>query len=153
MDSNSRAPGTQLLTINDLSMLQDALTPIAHKCIIFGSKINVEHHFLAGIGRSNYDFDEKLYKVLEYRLKQLPLLTWHDIVSALRSPAVHEQVLASQIESQYIPCSSSQSQPVSDQSSTIDPSSGTNPPLQAFDMQHHHYHNHSLINLTTSLHN
>ena len=117
MASNSRAPGVQQLTINDLSMVQDALTPIAHKCIIFGSKINVEHHVLEGIEKSLHDFDEKLYKVLEYRLKQLPLLTWHDIVSALRSPAVHEQVLASQIESQYIPCSSSQSQPVSDLSS------------------------------------
>ena len=136
MASNSRAPGVQQLRINDLSMVQDALTPIAHKCIIFGSKINVEHHVLEGIEKSLHDFDEKLYKVLEYRLKQLPLLTWHDIVSALRSPAVHEQVLASQIESQYIPCSSSQSQPVSDLSSTIDPS---NPPLQAFDMQYHHY--------------
>ncbi|CAI8035682.1 hypothetical protein GBAR_LOCUS19990, partial [Geodia barretti] len=45
------------------------------------------------------------------------MLTWHDIVRALRSPSVNEQDLASQIESQYIPCSSSQSHPVSDLSS------------------------------------
>ena len=56
------------------------------------------------------------FNVLEYRLKQVPLLQWHDILRGLRSSAVHEQVLASQIECQYIPCSSSQAQPVSDQS-------------------------------------
>ena len=82
------------------------------------SNISVPHYILAEIGKTNCDFGEKLYKVFEYRLKQLPLLTWHDIVRALRSPAVHEEVLASEIESQYIPCSSSQSQLVSDQSST-----------------------------------
>ena len=102
----SAASGTEL-TIEDLSTVHDALTTVAHKFLIFGSKISVPHHILAGIEKSNYDFDEKLYKVLEYRLKQLPLLTWHDIVRALRSPAVHEQVLASEIESQHIPCFSS----------------------------------------------
>ena len=110
-------PGIQL-TIEDLSTVQDVLTTVAHKSKIFGSKINVPHHVMARIEETNGDFDEKLYNLLEYRLKQLPLLTWHDIVRALRSPAVHEEVLASQIESQYIPCSSSHSQPVSDQSST-----------------------------------
>ena len=147
MASNVRAPGTQL-TINDLSMVQDALTPIAYKCIIFGSKINVEHHVLAGIGRSNYDFNEKLYNVLEYRLKQLPLLTWHDIVSALRSPVVHEQDLASRIESQYIPCSSSQSQPVSDLSFPIHPSRGSIPLV---DMQHQHFPPQSHVNAPASV--
>ena len=125
--STCAAPGIQL-RIGDLSEVQDVLTPVSHKCIIFGSKISVPHHILAGIEETNYDFDKKLYKVLEYRLKQLPLLTWHDIVRALRSPAVHEQVLASEIESQYISCSSSQSQLVtSNQSSaSIDPDSGAN---------------------------
>ena len=124
--SISAASGTQL-TIEDLSTVHDALTTVAHKILTFGSKISVPHHILAGIEKSNYDFDEKLYKVLEYRLKQLPLLTWHDIVRALRSPAVHEQVLASEIESQYIPCASSQSQLASDQSSApIGPDSSAN---------------------------
>ena len=118
MASNLQASSMQL-TIEDLPVIQDALTPIAYKCIIFGSKINVEHPVLAGIDKSNTDFDEKLYKVLEYRLKQLPLLTWHDIVRALRSPAVHEYALASQIGSQYIPITSSQLQPVIEESSTL----------------------------------
>ena len=124
--STSTASGSQL-TIEDLSTIHDALTPVAHKFLTFGSKISVPHHILAGTEKSNYDFDEKLYKVLEYRLKQLPLLTWHDIVRALRSPVVHEQVLASEIESQYIPCSSSQSQLARNRSSDrIGPVSGAN---------------------------
>ena len=106
--STSAASGTQL-TIEDLSTVHEALTTVAHKFLTFGGKISVPPHILAEIEKSNYGFNEKLYKVLDYRLKQLPLLTWHDIVRALRSPAIHEQVLANTIESQYIPCSSSQS--------------------------------------------
>ena len=134
--STSAASGTQF-TIEDLSTVHDALTTVAHKFLTFGSKISVPPHILAEIEKANYDFNEKLYKVLEYRLKQLPLLTWHDIVRALRSPAVHEQVLASEIESQYIPCSSSQAQLSGAQSSApIDPNSG---PAQA--MQHQYFFN------------
>ena len=96
------------LKIEDLSKVQDALTTVAQKFLTFGSKISVLPHILAEIEKANYAFNEKLYKVLEHRLKQLPLLTWNDIVRALRYPAVHEQALASEIESQYIPCSSSQ---------------------------------------------
>ena len=130
------ASGTQL-TIEDLSNVQDVLTPVSNKFKIFGSKISVPNHVLAGIEKTNCDFDEKLYKVLEYRLKQLPLLTWHDIVRALRSPAVHEQVLASEIESQYIPSSSHQSQPVSHPSSVpTGPDSGANIPAQAMQYQY-----------------
>ena len=138
--STSAAPGIQL-TIEDLSTVHDALTTVAHKYFIFGSTISVPPHILVEIGGANYDFNEKLYKVLEYRLKQLPLLTWHDIVGALRSPIIHEQVLASEIESQYIPCSSSQSQLASTQSSVHvqpDSSSSTTPmvmPHQYFSLQ------------------
>ena len=127
------------LKVKHLPLLRDILKSVAHKFFVFGNEVKVEHDVLAGISKGYYTFDEKLSRVLEYRLQQAPMLTWHDIVRALRSPSVNEQDLASQIESQYIPCSSSQSQPVSDQSSTTDRSSGTNPPLQAFDMQHHHY--------------
>ena len=106
------------LKIEQLGTLHSVLAPVAYAYKRFGSQIQVENHILLGIEQTNSDFSEKLYKVLEYRLRKLPLLTWHDIVRALRSPAVHEEVLASEIESQYIPCSSSQSQPVSPQSST-----------------------------------
>ena len=119
MTSNASILGTQL-KIEHLSLLKDVLTSVSHKYFVLGSMMKVKHCMLVQISEDGCTSDEKLCNVLEHRLRQLPLLTWHDIVSALRSPAVHEQVLASQIESQYIPCSSSQSHPVSDQSSTID---------------------------------
>ena len=106
------------LKIQQLGELHSLLAPVAYAYKRFGSQIQVENYILLEIEQTNCDFSERLYKVLEYRLRKLPLLTWHDIVRALRSPAVHELVLASEIESQYIPCSSSQSQPVSAQSST-----------------------------------
>ena len=101
--SSSAAKTHEQLTINELSRVHEELINIASKWKYFGGNIGVLPAELSNIERSNTDFDEKLYKVLEYRLKQLPLLTWHDIVRALRSPAVHEHVLASQIESQCIP--------------------------------------------------
>ena len=106
------------LKIEQLGELHNVLAPVAYAYKRFGSQIQVENHILLEIEQTNCDFSEKLYKVLEYRLKQLPLLTWHDIVRALRSPAVHERFLASEIESQYIPCSSSQARLASGQSST-----------------------------------
>ena len=123
------------LKIEQLGELHRVLAPVAYAYKRFGSQIQVENHILLEIDHNNCDFSEKLYEVLEYRLKQLPLLTWHDIVRALRSPAVQHQALASEIESQYIPCSSSQSQLTRDQSSTY-------PVMQAVDTEHslpHHY--------------
>ena len=125
------------LKIEQLAELHNLIAPVAYVYKRFGSQIQVENHILLEIEQTNCDFSEKLYKVLEYRLKQLPLLTWHDIVRALRSPAVHEEFLASEIESQYIPCSSSQSQLASGQSSTtIDSDGRANTPAQI--MQHHY---------------
>ena len=117
------------LKIEQLGELHRVLAPVAYAHKRFGSQIQVENHILLEIEQTNCDFSEKLYKVLEYRLRKLPPLTWHDIVRALRSPAVHEQVLASEIESQYIPYSSSQSQLTRDQSSTF-------PVMQAVDTEH-----------------
>ena len=95
------------LTTEDLPNLLNILTPVAHNCIIFGSQINVENYILSGIEKYSITWNERLYKVLEYRLTQLPHLTWHGIVQALRSPSVSQHDLASQIESQYIPVSQS----------------------------------------------
>ena len=129
---------SEKLKIEQLGTLHSVLAPVAYAYKHFGNQLQIENHILLEIEHTNCDFSEKLYKVLEYRLKQLPLLTWHDIVRALRSPAVHEQVLASEIESQYIPCSSSQSQLTSDKfSAPIGPDSGTNSPAQT--MQHQYF--------------
>ena len=128
------------LKIEHLGELHSLLAPVAYAYKRFGSQIQVENHILLEIEQTNCDISERLYKVFEYRLKQLPLLTWHDIVRALRSPVVQHQALALEIESHYIPCSSSQSQLASDQSSTATvPDSGANSPAQA--MQHQYFPN------------
>ena len=91
-----------------LSLAQlDILTPIAHTCIEFGSQINVDDHILSDIKKEPISWNERLQEVLQYRLKQLPPLTWHDIVRALRSPSVQQYDLARTIESQYITASQS----------------------------------------------
>ena len=98
---SSAAETHEQLTINELSRVHEELISVASKWKFFGGNIGVLPAELSNIEKSNADFDEKLYKVLEYRLKQVPLLTWPDIVRALRSPAVHEHDLASQIGSKY----------------------------------------------------
>lgn len=104
------SPSRHQLRIDDLSIVIDVLAPIAYKFKRFGTMIKVEHSKLMEIENSNGECVDKLYNVLEYRLKQLPLLTWQDIVRALRSPVVNEAALASEIESKYLQNSSSQSQ-------------------------------------------
>ena len=99
--SSSAAKTHEQLTVNELSRVHEELISIASKWKLFGGKIGVLPAELSNIEKSNTDFDDKLYKVLEYRLKQLPPLTWPDIVRALRSPAVHEHALASHIGSKY----------------------------------------------------
>ena len=139
------------LKIEHLGELHSLLAPVAYAYKRFGSQIQVESHILLEIEQTNCDFSERLYKVLEHRLKQLPLLTWHDIVRALRSPAVHEEALALEIESQYIPCSSSQSQLASLQSSTTTvPDSGASSPAQA--MQHQYFPNQLQCYFPTPIH-
>ena len=95
------------LRIDDLPDLLNILTPVAHNCILFGCQINVEDHILSGFEREHISWSERLRKVLQYRLKKLPPLTWHDIVRALRSPTVQQHDLARTIESQYITASQS----------------------------------------------
>ena len=148
MTSSPNATSGTQLTIKDLSTVHDALTTVAHIFLVFGGKICVPPHILAEIEKTNCGFNEKLYKVLEYRLKQLPLLTWHDIVRALRSPAVQYEALALEIESQYIPCSSSQSQLAF---APIGPDSGANTPAQEMQqvyfpyLSYSHHYTHSSL--------
>ena len=99
--SSSAAKTHEQLTINELSRVHEELISVASKWKFFGGNIGVLPAELSNIEKSNTDFDDKLYKVLDYRLKQVPLLTWHDIVRALKSPAVNYSALASQMGSKY----------------------------------------------------
>ena len=133
--SSSAAKTHEQLTINELSRVHEELISVASKWKYFGGNIGVLPPELNNIEKSNTDFYEKLYKVLEYRLKQLPLLTWHDIVRALRSRAVHEHDLASQIGSKYSISAQSSTQSLQSyspgqQSLSFSTPSGSIPPVR-----------------------
>ena len=92
------------LTSNDLQQVLNALSSISpHKVINFGLALNVTRNEIAAFEiRYSQNMDDCLREILNLRLSQLPPLTWCDIATALRYPAVNQPDLARQIESQYI---------------------------------------------------
>ena len=92
------------LTSNDLQQVLNALSFISpHKVINFGLALNVTRNEIEAFEiRYSLKMDDCLREILNLRLSQLPPLTWCDIVTALRYPAVNQPDLARQIESQYI---------------------------------------------------
>ena len=69
----------------------------------FGLKLGVNHNTITAFQvQCTNDMKGWLRDILNERLRQEPRLTWHDIVTALKSPSVSEDRLASQIESQYM---------------------------------------------------
>ena len=91
------------LTINDLRLLCNALNSIAPKCFALGLQLGVEESRLCTIECDYRKCEDQLHKIISERLKQDSPLTWHHIVTALRSPSVNDPHLARVIESQYIP--------------------------------------------------
>ena len=89
------------LSTDDLAQLENTLQRVAHNCIAFGLQLGVEDHRIKVIEAQYANPCDRLREILRYRLRQLPLLTWQDIVNALRTDAVQENVLASEIESQH----------------------------------------------------
>ena len=89
---------------NDLPQILNALSFISVDNVInFGLNLKVSRSTIVGFERQyNGNMKDCLREILNERLKQEPPLTWHDIVTALRSPSVCEDRLASQIESQYM---------------------------------------------------
>ena len=109
MDMSSQPQSSQSgeLTSDDLQEVFEALYSITPNYVPFGMKLNVPLSTISGIQMRYATPYDILLKILDYRLKQLPLLTWHDIVQALQSPTVQQHDLARTIESQYITASQS----------------------------------------------
>ena len=109
MDMSSQPQSSQSgqLTSDDLQEVFLALHSIAPYYVLFGMKINVHLSTISEIQMRYATPYDCLLKILDYRLKQLPLLTWCDIVQALQSPTVQQHDLARTIESQYITASQS----------------------------------------------
>ena len=96
------------LTSDDLQEVFEALYSIAPgKVINFGLKLKVSRNVIQSFELRCADIYDILREILDYRLNQLPPLTWHDIVRILQSPTVQQHDLARTIESQYITASQS----------------------------------------------
>ena len=104
--SSSTNSTVEELTSNDLPLLCNTLNPVASNCFALGLQLGVEESRIRTIiANDKNDCEAQLREIISKRLKHPPL-KWHDIVTALRSPTVGENSLASQIESQYISPSS-----------------------------------------------
>ena len=107
MNSQVLQPSSEL-TSNDLQEVLDAVYSISPDNVVnFGLKLGVTRdQILAFETQYNRNMKHCLREILNNRLKQLPLLTWREVVQALESRAVGEGVLASSIEFQYTSLSS-----------------------------------------------
>ena len=107
MSSQPQSSQSGELTSDDLQEVFEALYSITPNYVPFGMKLNIPLSTISGIQMRYATPYDCLLKMLCYRLNQLPLLTWCDIVQALQSPTVQQHDLARTIESQYITASQS----------------------------------------------
>ena len=107
MSSQPQSSQSGELTSDNLQEVFEALYSITPYYVPFGMKLNVHLNTIKVIEMQYGNPCDRLLHILDYRLNQLPHLTWHDIVQALQSPTVQQHDLARTIESQYITASQS----------------------------------------------
>ena len=111
--ANQSSSTIKKLTTNNLPLLCNTLNPVAPKCFALGLQLGVEEARIRTIITNNrYDCEAQLREIISKRLKQASPLTWLNIVTALRSPTVDENSLASQIEQEYLQQTMVSHQPV-----------------------------------------
>ena len=98
-----KIPELKEFTQNDLVTLLNELYCIAAKSKTFGLQLGVSNSDICNITANITDCREQLREILAHRLRQLPHLTWHDVIQALQSNAVQEGALADNIGRRYIP--------------------------------------------------
>ena len=76
------------------------LSSVKHKCEYIGLKLGVSRPTIQSITKQHAAHLDQLCAILEYRLKQVPRLTLHDISQALGSTIVEESLMASEIQPQ-----------------------------------------------------
>ena len=99
--SSTAGQESKQLNEDDLSVIFEALHPMAERYLFFGIGIKVKMNEIEKIQKRCSDPNECLLKILSIRLKQLPALTWDDIDKALRSGIVGEVRLADKIKKEY----------------------------------------------------
>ena len=107
MSSQSQSSQSGELTSDDLPRVFESVYSITPNYVNFGMKLNVPLHTIRIIEMQYANPCDRLLQILDCRLKQLPRLTWHDIVRALQSPLLDQHDLARTIESRYITASQS----------------------------------------------
>ena len=107
MSSQPQSSQSGGLTCYDLPKVFEVLYSITPSYVNFGLKLNVPLNNINIIEMQYGNPCDRLLHILNYRLNQLPRLTWHDIVRALQSPLLDQHDLARTIESQYITASQS----------------------------------------------
>ena len=95
------------LISDDLEEVFEAVYSIRPYYVNFGMKLKVSRNTIRVLEKQYVNPCDCLLEILDYRLNQLPRLTWHDIVQALQSPLLDQHDLARTIESQYITVSQS----------------------------------------------
>ena len=107
MSSQPQSSQSGELTSDDLQEVYEAVYSIRPYYVNFGMKLKVSFNTIRGLEKQYANPCDCLLEILNFRLNQLPRLTWYDIVRALRSPTVQQHDLARTIESHYITASQS----------------------------------------------
>ena len=101
MTSSTKPLLERKLSIDDLPHLLNLLSLVKHKCDYIGYQLGVSDHIIQGITKQHTSHLDQLRDTLRYRLNQTPHLTVQDIIQALKSKCVEENLLASEIELQF----------------------------------------------------
>ena len=107
MSSQPQSPQSGELTSDDLQEVYEAVYSIRPYYVNFGMKLKVSLNTIRVLEKQYANPCDCLLEILNFRLNQLPRLTWYDIVQALQSPLLDQHDLARTIESQYITASQS----------------------------------------------
>ena len=91
----------KVLTVDDLPDLLDMLSSVKHKCIYIGLKLGVSYDAIQSVTMQHANHLDQLREILHHSLNQLPHLTVNDIVQALTSRSVRENLVAREIQSHY----------------------------------------------------
>ena len=90
-----------ILTIDDLLDLLNLLSPVEHKCVYIGLHLGFSYHTIHSIQMQHASHLDQLCEILQQRLNQVPHLTVNDIVQALTSRIVGENLVAREVQSHY----------------------------------------------------
>ena len=100
--SSREASPSSGLGEDDLGKIYNALYRVRTSYKPIGLQIGVKKSEIESVERQQTDQGERLLEVLSIRIKKEEVLTWEDIVKALRSDCVGEGKVADEIQKKYV---------------------------------------------------